>query len=135
MTSQPTNNLTPFESAVLAKLLEGDHPALRALREQVRMATVKMRTFSGAGFFVQFDIPESAPDPPFGKRKLHFGDVTADVPSLKHGAGFVLFVESGRVSKLEGYSYDEPWYGEPEQFELRYLDPSRSAVIRALEEQ
>jgi hypothetical protein len=133
MTHRTATPLTSFEAAVLAKLLDGAHPALGALRAQMRGAMARSRKFSGAGFFIDLAIPEDLPRAPVQKHKIHFGDVAAEIPSLKHGAGFVLFVEDGRLSMLEGYSYDEPWHGEPERFELRYLDPQRSSVIQALE--
>jgi hypothetical protein len=134
MANKPAAALTPFERAVLSKLLEGDHPALSVLREQARLATVAARHFSGAGFAVQLQLPDSAPAAPISTRKLHFGDVAATVPILQHGAGFVLFIDGGFLSKLEGYSYDEPWSGEPAEFELYYLHPSRDSVFRLLDE-
>lgn len=127
------SDLRPFEAAVLAKLLDGAHPALNALREQLLAARVGARTFSGAGFSIELAILDHIPRAPVARRKIHFGDVAAELPELKHSAGFVLFVEDGRLTKLEAYSYDEPWDGEPKRFELRYLDAKRTSVVQALE--
>lgn len=134
MTHEIADALTPFERAVLSKLLDGDHPTLRVLREQARRATVGARRFSGAGFAIQLQVPDDAPRAPISARKQHFGDVAAAVPALQHGAGFVLFIDGGILSELEGYSYDEPWSEEPEQFEIYYLQPSRDALFRLLDE-
>ena len=125
--------LTAFEAAVLAKLLAGDHPALIALRGQLERASVRSRKFSGAGFFLKFDVPPEAPAASVKSGRVHFGDVAAEFAQLKHGAGFVLFVQDGRLETLEGYSYDEPWLKEPETFELSYTAKDRSAVFKALE--
>jgi hypothetical protein len=125
--------LTPFETAVLAKLLAGDHPTLAIFREQLTRAGVRSRTSSGAGFFLTFDVPADSPVAPVRSGRIHFGDVAATFEPLKHGAGFVVFVRDGRLETLEGYSYDEPWLKEPERFELAYTDKDRSAVLRALE--
>ncbi len=125
--------LTPFETAVLTKLLAGDHPALGVLREQLAQASVASRKSSGAGFFVTFDLPSDAPVAPVRAGRIHFGDVAATFAPLEHGAGFVLFVRDGRLEMLEGYSYGEPWHDEPEKFALAYTDKDRSAVLGALE--
>jgi len=37
------------------------------------------------------------------------GNVQVSFPGLEHGAGFVLFINDGLISMLEGYTYGEPW--------------------------
>ena len=51
---------------------------------------------------------------------------------LAHGAGFVLFIRGGRLSMLEGYTYDEPWPDQVRGFSLRYSDPERKAELAKL---
>jgi hypothetical protein len=67
MTHRTATPLTSFEAAVLAKLLDGAHPALGALRAQMRGAMARSRKFSGAGFFIDLAIPEDLPRAPVHK--------------------------------------------------------------------
>jgi hypothetical protein len=111
--------LNEFESAVLTKLLEGDHPVLAALRAQVERARVKSREYSGAGFFCSFEVPSDVPHLAL-QEGFYFGDVDADMDGLEHGAGFVVYVRDGYLDFLEGYSYGEPWPKEVRKFSLFY---------------
>lgn len=120
-------DLSDFERAVLDKLLAGEHPALVTLREQARGARVVSREYTGVGFFITFDL---APDAPrLRQDKFHFGDVNAQVDGLEHGAGFVLFVQGGALSLLEGYTYAEDWPGEIGEFQLTYQHSPRMIEI------
>jgi hypothetical protein len=115
--------MTPLEAEVLSKLLAGDDPILRTLREQLALARVTEREFTGVGFFTTFEVPASAPRAPCSGRA--FGDVTARLDGLAHGAGFVLFLENGHLVMLEGYSYDEEWPDEITGFEVSYASAER----------
>jgi hypothetical protein len=119
--------LSDFEQAVLDKLLAGDHPAIVILREQARVAAVASREYTGAGFFVSFEVPPNATSLP--QKKLRIGDVNAEIDGLQHGAGFVLFVRDGHLAELEGYSYDEPWPNEIHRFKLSYQRDPRELEI------
>ena len=39
--------------------------------------------------------------------KIRFGDVSAEIAGLKCGAGFLVYVDDGKIQMLKGYSYDE----------------------------
>jgi len=39
------------------------------------------------------------------------GDIHADVAGLQHGAGFILWVEGGVMTRLESFTYGDPWPG------------------------
>jgi hypothetical protein len=75
-------------------LLRGGHPVLATLREQLAVATVAAREFTGVGFFTRFHVPPTASRLP-SPRPIVISDVHAEVSGLQHGAGFVLFVEDG----------------------------------------
>lgn len=111
---QGTNEL---EQAVLNKLLSGDHPALAVLRVQAEKARVVKRKKTGVGFFCDFEVEASAPalDGDF-----QISDVYGELSNLAHGAGFVLFIRSGRLSMLEGFTFDEPWPQHVCDFKLSY---------------
>ena len=120
--------LNRFESAVLGKLLAGDHPLLTALRSQADMGRVSSREYTGAGFRCTFATPPNAPSLS-GHSDFHFGDVNAKIGGLKHGAGFVIFVRGGRLDTMEGYSYDEPWPEGIDDFELSYQSEPRNPQL------
>jgi hypothetical protein len=109
--------LTPLEKAVLDMLLDRPGEPYATIRQQLAHATVAKREFSGVGFFTDFALPADAPV----RRDLAdttIGDVGAEIPSLKHGAGFVLFIRSGAITMLEGFTYDEPWPSSTDGFTL-----------------
>lgn len=112
--------LTVLEAAVLEKLLTDEHKVLRGLRDQLSNARVKSREMSGAGFFTEFEWPGDVEPVAGASRCIRFGDVHAELEGLEHGAGFVLFVDDGVVTMLEGYSYASVWPEEETLTSLRY---------------
>lgn len=112
-------DLTPLERQVMEMLLAGDHPSLEVLQEQFQLADVVKRELTGAGFYLEFTLPQRA-DRLDAPKSFHLGDVEADIEGLEHGAGFVLYVREGAIDQLEGYSYDEPWPANVERFHLSY---------------
>ncbi|HVS34954.1 MAG TPA: hypothetical protein VMS17_05190 [Gemmataceae bacterium] len=121
---------TDLEKAVMAKLLNGGDSVLQDLRTQFGMCNVVKRQDTGVGFFTTFQVPPSAPRAAFGKT-FSFGDVSAKISGLRHGAGFVLFVKNGLIDTLEGYCYDEVWPEHVSDFSLQY-DQGESRDIEAL---
>jgi hypothetical protein len=118
--------LNEIEGAVLDMLLAGESPALEVLRAQREPLFVAKRELTGVGFFTELGHPPDvvrlqAP------QRVRFGDVLADIEGLEHGAGFVLYIDDGLITMLEGYSTaNEPWPESPARFALRYWPPERS---------
>ncbi len=110
-----------LEHAVMERLLGSSHWIPRILLEQWKSSKIKKLEFTGAGFFVDYDVPNSAPVLE-GKPNLSFGNVGAEISDLKYGAGFVLFVKNGVIATLEGYSYNEPWPNNIDVFELTDIE-------------
>ena len=109
--------LTALEQAVIDMLLDKPGEPFEAIRQQLSHATIAERRFTGVGFFTDFAIPHNAPvrrDLP----DMTIGDVGAELPGLQHGVGFLLFIRSGVVSMLEGYTYDESWPASTDEFTL-----------------
>jgi hypothetical protein len=121
--------LNEFEQAVLDKLLAGSHPVLATLRQQLRQARLASRQYNSAGFYCDFEVESDAP---MVVGNLHIGDVQAELEGLAHGAGFVLFIRAGRISMLEGYTYDEPWPEQIRGLSLKYTDPERKVELAKL---
>ncbi len=118
--------LNDLERAVLNKLLSGDHPVLATLRKQATKVHLIKREYTGVGFFCNFDVSSEAP---ILKGNFTIDDVNADIDSIKHGAGFVLFIANGRLDVLEGYTYDEPWPKDVGKFTLTYMNEPRNLSL------
>ncbi len=116
--------LNPLEKAVLEKLLSGESETYRILQKQYSTSRVADRKMTGVGFFTRFSLPDDAPKLP-DEATFHIADVAADINDLKHGAGFVLFIEDGQIETLEGYTYDEPWPRNARSFHLYYDGTSK----------
>ncbi|HTP70409.1 MAG TPA: hypothetical protein VMJ35_15975 [Dongiaceae bacterium] len=113
------SNLTSLENQVLQKLLQGDDEALGVLRDQASHAEVSSREATGVGFFTKFSLPPGAPRLA-GRPTFKLGDVNGKADNLKRGLGFLLYVDDGAISTLEGYTYDEPWPDEVLGLTLTY---------------
>lgn len=112
--------LTPLEVSVLALLLAGDEPGLPELRSQLAASRVSRREHTAVGFFTDFEVPPSVPALGL-RRRVVLGDVHGRLRAVDHGVGFLLFIDDGRLSMLEGFTYHEPWPAPEEVLELGYL--------------
>lgn len=124
--------LNPLEKAVLEKIITGNHPVQVILREQLKGISVLERRMTGVGFFTSFILSNAVPPVPMTKENAIFGDVGAKIPELKSGAGFLLFLKSGYLFQLEGYTYEEDWPETINSFELFYFDPQRKKLLGIL---
>lgn len=114
--------LAPLERQALDRLLAGRHPELMQLRTQVPYLKVIRRRVDGSGFVVELQV--TAPLPTAGtKRSFQLLDVYGRVTGLDHDVGFILFVEEGRVARLEGQPLEGDWPGSPELERLFYVRP------------
>lgn len=120
-----TAELTLLEREVVKLLLEGDDPVLDVLRKQTRFLSAAKREYTGHGFFTHFRVPENAPRLA-DTVSFKVGDVEASMDGLQYGAGFLLYVERGMVSLLEGYSYEEPWPAKVKRFTVGYVGGQRN---------
>jgi hypothetical protein len=120
--SEPTH----LEQAVLHALLDGAHPALDALRDQLPGLAVVHRIVTPTTFSTVLRPGRGAPRAPIPARRAVLDDLHADVPGLTGGAAFALFVEDGWLARLEGSTFgDEPWPEDLAGFTLHHDDPER----------
>jgi hypothetical protein len=112
------DGLTPFERDVIDAILAGDHPVLEVLRAQLAACEVSKRDFTGVGFFTTVSVQSDVPSAPVN-RFLHLGEVGASMDGLANGAGFILFVDRGRLNVLEAYTYGgEAWPAEISNYKV-----------------
>jgi hypothetical protein len=135
--------LHPLERQVLDRLLastdrELSTSDLKLLKIQLRNAMILSREMTGHSFYTRFLVAERALRLP-NHHSLWFGWVYADVPGLKHGAGFQLYIKGGAVDELEGYSFGDepspdPWPGQFDEFgayEVRAIPPSEKLETKS----
>lgn len=120
--------LSDLEREALDAALRGDGPVLDALRKQAEVSGVREREWTGAGFFTRLETQHASPKV---RGTVRIGGVFAEVQGLKHGAGFVLTVEDGLLTMLEGFSYEEDWPDRIESFEVH--PPTEQPNLSALE--
>jgi len=75
-----------------------------AIDAQRSVARVTGRNNTGAGSYTTFEVAKSGTVVTVASP---IGNVTARVQGLDHGMGFILWLQNGRLSKLEGYSLEE----------------------------
>jgi hypothetical protein len=114
--------LTPLERSVLDAALAGPGRTLESLRHQLENCRVRGREFTGVGFYTDLTPDDSKRVHEIREADLRITDVWADIESLEHGAGFLLFVKDGLLQMLEGFTYDEPWPDEVKTFSVQYAD-------------
>ena len=115
------SRLFPWERQVVRALTEGNLPLLRQLRVQIESCSASSRETSAAGFYTTLKVGTDAPPLRGARERFCLGDVQADVGGLEGGAGFILWVQSGLVDCLEGYTYDEPWPATPDLGSIRFF--------------
>src|SRR5882672_6577247 len=124
--------MTDLESTILNALLAGEAPELEVLRRQAQVASVLRRELSGVGFFTHFGVPVDAPRAMLSGRRT-LSDVGADIESVVHGSGFVLFIQDGILDFLEGFTYADAWPSEPRLLRWYYLRPKVSGSNELVE--
>jgi hypothetical protein len=96
--------VSPLERAVLFAIARQVEGGLFALDLQLGHTQVVTRENTGSGFRSRFSV---ASGPPMLAARSPFDDLWAPVDGLDHGMGFRLWLRSGRLHFLEGYTYGE----------------------------
>jgi hypothetical protein len=127
MAEREFESFKQFEREVM-EMIAKENPKFEAkIMAQYEKARVIKREFTGHGFFTDFDITDPADSLGCGY-KVQLGDLTAEFPGVKFGAGFVLFIENGFISMLEGCVYgNDPW---PERITEYKFVPSMNVMIK-----
>jgi len=98
-------SFTPLERAVLGAVCERHAADRTALESQLGAAVVVRRENTGAGFYTRFEI-RAGKSPAVAGERMRSGP-NARVEGLEHGMGFILWLENGFATTLEGYSFGE----------------------------
>ena len=120
------SELSHLEQAVLHALLDGAHPGLEPLRDQLRGLSVVHRIATPTTFSTVLRPGRGAMRAPVASPLVVLDDLHADVPGLPGGAAFALFVEEGWMARLEGTTFaGEHWPDDLAGFTLHLDDPER----------
>jgi hypothetical protein len=79
--------------------------------------SVVARDFTGIGFLTHFEPSDEAKL--FADNvTLRWGNVGARLNASKISTGYVVYVDNGYLTTLEGYAYDEDWPAPITSFEV-----------------
>jgi hypothetical protein len=113
---------TALEQAVIGSMLAD--PELRPARSTVNLnaVTVRHRELTGVGFLTEFEPSENLHlfD---ADVSLRWGKIGARLNASKVETGYLVYVDDGYVTTVEGYTYGDEWPDQVEQFELYELKP------------
>jgi hypothetical protein len=114
--------ITELEKAVLQYMLAD--PELAPVRSAVNFdaLTVSGREFTGAGFLTEFERSKELKLFDDGV-SLRWGKVGARLNASKLESGYLVYVDDGYVTGIEGYTYGDEWPAQVEEIELYELKP------------
>jgi hypothetical protein len=113
-----TASLTPLERGILEALAAEDGPYAAIVRAQLPALGVISRNVSSAGFFTRFSSTNADFDTAVTTR---YSDIIVNLPQLKSGLGTLLFIDQGRVTALEAYTFGEELPVEIGSFEITFV--------------
>jgi hypothetical protein len=95
--------LWPIERAVLEAAAHDYKASADPLRKQIATAQVTDFENTGVGFFSTVKV---SPKTPRLTEQSPLDAATGSVADIPHGMGFLVFLEDGHISQIEGYTYD-----------------------------
>lgn len=104
-----------LENEVMLRIIEGAGEYREKLAAQYTSATVadNGREFTGHGFFTYYTVADSSATLGYGVKLRLGADFATDVNGVGHGVDFVLYVDDGLITMLEGFTFgDEKWPNE-----------------------
>ena len=114
-------NHEDFEKKLMEMLLDGDDLVLEELRNQYHNSIIESRKFTGAGFFTHFKVKKGIPPVAEGK-SFQIRDIRVTADSVTGAFGFILFINEGYLSMLEGYTLStEVWPEDYSNVVLSYF--------------
>lgn len=114
--------VTELEKTVISSMLADSE--VNPIRSAVNFdaVTVSEREFTGAGFLTELERSEELKLFDDGV-SLRWGKVGARLNVSKLETGYLVYVDDGYVTTVEGYTYGDEWPAQVEQIELYELKP------------
>jgi hypothetical protein len=112
--------VSPIERAVIEAMLADRDLKPVLLTVDFDAVTVIDREFSGVGFLTECERSDVLKL--FGNDVfLRWGNVGARLNASKLETGYIVYVDNGYVTGVEGFTYGEPWPDVVKEFELYEL--------------
>ncbi len=120
--------VTELEQAVIRSMLADRE--LKPVRSTVNFATVVVsdRGFTGAGFLTELERSEALRLFNVGV-SLRWGKLGARLNASRVETGYLVYVDDGYVTTVEGYPYGDEWPDQVEQIELYELKPGMELMM------
>jgi hypothetical protein len=111
------NPATEIEEAIIRRMLSDS--ALKPVRSTVDFSSVMVldREFTGAGFLTEFSRKQELKLFPDGF-SLRWGKVGARLNASKVETGYLVYIDDGFITSVEGYTYGDAWPTTIDQIEL-----------------
>jgi hypothetical protein len=117
--------LTQFEEVLLNKFLDGDHPVLAILRQQLATVSVTDRDYSPVGVNAHLAVSDRTPraSPP----TFDLTDVAFQFEDAENPGHAVLMVRDGALNELMVYNWTDVWPARPglKLKWVKYISPNR----------
>ena len=122
-----------FAGELLPLLLDGDHPVLESLREQVAEAKVRSEESSEYGMLIDLWVEDSAGALDVAHR-FAIDDLFGMVEGVSGEVGFQLHIVRGRLKTIEAWVAQPGWPDTPTLVESWYVaydpDPTVAEFVR-----
>ena len=99
------HNFIAFEKDVITEIFKENPEYTAQLEAQYKVSTVTDRQFTGRGFFTTFEVPDKSFS--LGEDVSYEGGNVSVLLNDTILTGYVLFVQNGFITCLEGYNYGE----------------------------
>lgn len=112
--------LTELELSVLERMLADNEVAPRNRELHAGAVTVTDREFTGVGFLTE--LQQSPALKLFNDGvSMRWGKVGARLNAAKIETSYLVYVDDGYVTAIEGYTYGDEWPAEVDEVELYML--------------
>ena len=95
-----------FEKDIINAILRANDNT-QILMKQYAVACVKQRIYTGVGFYTDYEVMDDSLR--VSNESLRLGGIEVEIAEIPNGCDFILYVENGMISCLEGYTYADPW--------------------------
>jgi hypothetical protein len=114
--------MSELEKLVIGRMLADSELEARAASVDFDSVKVNDREFTGAGFLTEFDRSDALRLFP-SEVNLRWGKVGARLNAAKVETGYLVYVDGGFITAIEGYTYGDEWPTRVDAIELYELAP------------
>ena len=119
---------------VMNLMLSGDYGFLKLLRMQYRNAKITIEEDNSAGLYISFAVCDEKIRLKTTKQSFMLDNVIASNDEIDDQMGFILWVENGYITCLEGYVLGVNFPGEEYEMNVSYSNErEREVHIRSID--